>query len=240
MRNDEVIGFSSMEEKSKKIQDMFSSIADNYDKLNTILSFRKDTGWRKRAIHEAQIQHNDKVLDLACGTGEMIIEILKQKKDVSVTGGDFCMDMLGIAKNKLPESRLTAADAQNLPFKDNSFDKITMAFGLRNVADKDKALRELFRVVKNNGKVVILEFTEPNNKIVSFLYNLYSEKILPLIGGAVSGNKKAYKYLPKSVHKFPHDKEFKAMISNAGFSNIKFIKKTFGVVSIVVFDKKTK
>lgn len=237
MHNNEVLNYSSLEEKSKSIQDMFNTIAGRYDRLNKILSFRKDSSWRKLAIKEANIQDGDNILDLACGTGEMIIEICKQLKNVNITGGDFSISMLNLARQKIPESKLTAADAQNLPFKSESFNKITMAFGFRNVADKQKALKELFRVLKNNGKVVILEFTEPNNKPISFIYHLYTEKILPFIGGVLSGNKNAYRYLPESVQKFPQDNVFKEMILEAGFSKIKFKKRTFGAVSIVSFEK---
>lgn len=237
MHNNEVISYNSLEEKSKSVQDMFDTIAGRYDKLNKILSFRKDSGWRKLAIKEADIQDGDSVLDLACGTGEMIIELCKKKKISSIIGGDFSISMLNLARKKLPESPLTAADAQNLPFKSCSFSKITMAFGFRNVADKEAALKELYRVLKSKGKIVILEFTEPSNKIISYFYRLYTERILPYIGGVLSGNKRAYKYLPESVHKFPNDDIFGKMIKDTGFTNIKFMKHTFGAVSIVSFMK---
>ena len=237
MHNNEIINTEDKEERSKKVQSMFNGIAGRYDVLNSLLSFHTDARWRKVAIKKADIQPEHKVLDLACGTGEMILEIHRQAPLANVIGGDFSENMLFIAKDKLPQTPLAAADAQKLPFKDNSFHRITMAFGFRNVADKPKSLAELRRVLTDDGRLVILEFSEPENKLFAAIYKFYFDKILPLIGGLISGSKKAYQYLPESVHKFPRDDEYRKMILDAGFKNVTFTKKTFGIVTIAVIDK---
>lgn len=237
MYSNEIITSHNSEEKSKNVQNMFNTIAGRYDMLNRLLSFHVDSRWRKAAIKAANIQPEHKVLDLACGTGEVILEIHRQAPQATVIGGDFSKNMLLIAKEKLPQNLFSAADAQNLPFKDGSFNRITMAFGFRNVADKDKCLKELRRVLTDDGKAIILEFSEPNNKLFAALYKFYFDKILPFIGSVISGSKKAYKYLPESVHKFPKDDEYGKMILNAGFKGFTFTKKTFGVVTVAVIDK---
>ncbi len=224
------------QEQSKKIQEMFNNIADKYDFLNGVLSFALDANWRKIAIRLSDIKKDHKVLDLACGTGDMIAEIHKQHPDAFIYGADFSVNMLHISQKKLNNVPFTAADAHNLPFKDNSFDRLTMAFGFRNVTDKARGLAELYRVIKSGGKVCILELTKPENKVTSFFYRLYFMHILPLIGGIFS-SRKAYKYLPDSVYHFPKRKEYRQMIENAGFRNIHFKTLVFGAVTIVIMEK---
>lgn len=224
------------EEKSKTIQNMFDNIADKYDFLNGILSFALDDKWRKKAIKLANIQDNHKVLDLACGTGDMTIEIKKQHPLCHVYGADFSINMLHHCRKKVPACSLSAADAHNLPFKDNSFDSLTIAFGFRNVTDKLKGLSEFRRVIKPGGKVCILELTRPENFVTDFFYKIYFMYILPLIGGIFS-SKKAYKYLPESVYNFPKRKEYKQLIEDAGFKNITFKSLVFGAVTIAVMEK---
>ena len=224
------------QEQSKKIQEMFNNIADKYDFLNGVLSFALDANWRKIAIRLSDIKKDHKVLDLACGTGDMIAEIHKQHPNAFIYGADFSVNMLHISQKKLNNVPFTAADAHNLPFKDNSFDRLTMAFGFRNVTDKARGLAELYRVIKSGGKVCILELTKPENKVTSFFYRLYFMHILPLIGGIFS-SRKAYKYLPDSVYHFPKRKEYRQMIENAGFRNIHFKTLVFGAVTIAVMEK---
>lgn len=224
------------QEQSKKIQEMFNNIADKYDFLNGVLSFALDANWRKIAIRLSDIKKDHKVLDLACGTGDMIAEIHKQHPDAFIYGADFSVNMLHISQKKLNNVPFTAADAHNLPFKDNSFDRLTMAFGFRNVTDKARGLAELYRVIKSGGKVCILELTKPENKVTNFFYRLYFMHILPLIGGIFS-SRKAYKYLPDSVYHFPKRKEYRQMIEKAGFRNIHFKTLVFGAVTIVIMEK---
>ena len=224
------------EEKSKNIQSMFDNIADKYDFLNGVLSFAMDDKWRQKAIQLADIQDNHKVLDLACGTGDMIIEIRKQHPLCHVFGGDFSINMLHHCREKIPSCPLSAADAHFLPYKDNSFDRLTIAFGFRNVTDKLKGLSEFHRVIKPGGKVCILELTKPENSFTGFFYKLYFMYILPVIGGIFS-SKKAYKYLPESVYHFPKRKEYRQLIEDAGFKNITFKSLVFGAVTIAVMEK---
>lgn len=224
------------QEQSKKVQEMFNNIADKYDFLNGLLSFALDDNWRRNAIRLANIKPGNKVLDLACGTGDMITEILKQHPDVSIYGADFSVNMLHISQKKLGSIPFTAADAHNLPFKDDSFDRLTIAFGFRNITDKSRGLSELYRVIKPGGKVCILELTRPENKVTSFFYRIYFMHLLPFIGGLFS-YKKAYKYLPDSVYKFPKRNEYRNMIEDAGFKNIHFKSLIFGAVTIAVMDK---
>lgn len=233
MSNNESI---TNEEKSKNIQSMFDNIADRYDFLNGMLSFTLDDGWRKKAIRLADIEDSHRVLDLACGTGDMILEIKKQHPLCHLFGGDFSINMLHYCKEKIPECPLSAADAHNLPYKDNSFDRITMAFGFRNVTDKPKGLSEFWRIIKPGGKVCILELTKPENPFISFFYKLYFMYILPAVAGLFS-SKKAYKYLPESVYQFPSRQAYRQLIQNAGFKNIKFKSLLFGAVTIAVMEK---
>ena len=176
------------------------------------------------------------MLDLACGTGDMIIEIKKQHPLCHVFGGDFSINMLHHCREKIPACPLSAADAHNLPFKDNSFDRLTIAFGFRNVTNKLKGLSEFRRVIKPGGKVCILELTKPENSFTGFFYKLYFMYILPVIGGIFS-SKKAYKYLPESVYHFPKRKEYRQLIEDAGFKNITFKSLVFGAVTIAVMEK---
>ncbi len=224
------------QEQSKKVQEMFNNIADKYDFLNGLLSFALDDNWRRNAIRLANIKPNNKVLDLACGTGDMISQIQKQHPDAIIYGADFSVNMLHISQKKLGSIPFTAADAHNLPFKDNTFDRLTMAFGFRNVTDKARGLSELYRVIKPGGKVCILELTRPENKLTSFFYKIYFMHLLPFIGGLFS-SKKAYKYLPDSVYKFPKRHEYRQLIEDAGFKNIHFKSLVFGAVTIAVMDK---
>lgn len=224
------------QEQSKKVQEMFNNIADKYDFLNGLLSFALDDNWRRNAIRLANIKPNNKVLDLACGTGDMISQIQKQHPDAIIYGADFSVNMLHISQKKLGSIPFTAADAHNLPFKDNTFDRLTMAFGFRNVTDKARGLSELYRVIRPGGKVCILELTRPENKLTSFFYKIYFMHLLPFIGGLFS-SKKAYKYLPDSVYKFPKRHEYRQLIEDAGFKNIHFKSLVFGAVTIAVMDK---
>lgn len=226
-----------MEERSKNVQAMFNRIASRYDFLNRLLSFRRDTAWRKRAIALAEIEAGHEVLDLACGTGDMMIETRRQVPDAHVIGGDFSINMLSSAKNKIPDGVFSAADAHFLPFKSESFNRILMAFGFRNVTDKNKGLSELYRVLKKGGRIIILEFAEPENKAFAALYRFYFTKILPKIGGIISGNRHAYEYLPDSVYKFPKREEYSRMITDAGFKDPRFITMTMGIVTIAVAEK---
>lgn len=223
-----------MEDKSKQIQSMFDNIAGRYDLLNRLLSFRRDVTWRKKAIRKMEIDKNMLVLDLACGTGDMILELQKQVNGVNVIGADFSKNMLCAAKKKGVSAPLLAADAHFLPFKENTFDRIMIAFGFRNVVDKDKGLNNLYRVLKPGGRLCILEFSHPEGVIFSKIYKFYFTKLLPFIGGIISGDRNAYSYLPDSVYKFPKKDVYEKMILDAGFDKIEFNPMTFGICDATI------
>lgn len=224
---------------------MFDDIAPEYDKLNHIISFEIDKGWRKKAVRK--IIDSDKsleILDVACGTGDFSIEIAKQAKEGSrITGVDLSDGMLEIGKKKVSSLsmsetiKLEQGDCERLRFSDQSFDRVSVAFGVRNFENLETGLREMKRVLKAGGKIVILELSVPGNKFLLALYKIYTLKILPAIGGAISGNKKAYEYLPASVLKFPKPEKFKALMRDCGFKNIRSQSFTFGACRIYIGEK---
>lgn len=227
-----------MEERSKQIQQMFNNIAPKYDLLNRLLSFRRDVYWRKRAISLLNVRDGMTVLDLACGTGDMILELQKKVKNVKILGADFSKNMLEIAKGKGVDAPFVNADAHYLPFKNNSFDRVMIAFGFRNVVNKELGLSELYRVLKDDGVLCILEFSQPEGVIFSKIYRFYFLKVLPFIGGVISGNRDAYSYLPDSVYKFPKKDDYKRMILDAGFKKVEFNFMTFGICNAALCYKK--
>ncbi len=218
-------------QNSKKIQKMFSEISDKYDFLNHFLSFGQDFCWRKKVANIVKNIPNDNILDVACGTGDLAIEI-KKKVDKNIIGVDFCFEMLKIAKKKTEELNFINGDATDLPLKDNSFDVLTIAFGIRNIPERKKALKEFYRVLKKKGYLVILEFSIPDN----FLFRFYFEKVLPFLGGIFS-KKEAYKYLPDSVKRFPSVNNFKKEIRDSGFSKIEIYSLSLGTVKIYKCEK---
>ncbi len=213
---------------------MFDNIAGRYDLLNRLLSFRADVRWRKKAIKLAGIAGGQTVLDLACGTADMMIEMDRRVDGVNLVGGDFSYNMMLIGKQKFPKGSFSVADAHCLPFADKSFDRITISFGFRNVTDKPRGLKEMHRVLKDGGKLCILEFSQPEGPVFSRLYRLYFTKILPFIGGIISGNRKAYEYLPDSVYKFPKRDAYRQMIMDAGFSEVRFNPMSFGICDATI------
>ncbi len=223
---------------------MFDSIAGDYDSLNHILSLDIDKIWRKKALKQivdapAPVQ----VLDLACGTGDFSTAIAKALDGGHVTGVDLSEGMLAVMREKVKKAGLTEmisieeGDGENLRFPDNTFDRVTIAFGIRNFEDRPKGLKEMLRVLKPGGRLVILELSRPENKVIRWFYDLYFLHILPKIGGKVSGDKAAYAYLPASVAAFPGKKEFTATMSNAGFRNVSHKAFTLGICRMYTGEK---
>lgn len=216
---------------------MFSSIAHRYDFLNHLLSMGVDIVWRKQAVAQLGSLDGRSFLDVACGTGDLSIEIAMAGAG-KVTGGDFSDNMITIGREKVKKNGLDGkitvefADALNLPYSDAQFDGATCAFGARNFADLDRGLNEMARVVKPGGRLVILEFTTPSNPLFAEVYRLYFTRILPLVGGIFSGMKSAYEYLPDSVYKFPAPAEFSSRIEKAGFTDVRFTPLTLGICGI--------
>ncbi len=212
--------------KNRKISDMFSSIAPTYDLLNHYLSFNIDKLWRKRAV---SMLDGKNALDVATGTCDVAIEALNRVD--SVIGVDLSMGMLNMGAEKIVGKNidLVCAAAENLPFKDEMFDNVIIAFGIRNVPDKISALYEFKRVLKPKGKLVVLEFNKPIYKTFGAIYNLYSSVFLPFLGKLISGNRSAYTYLPSSIKYFPDVDFLKSMMERVGFKNVFYVPLTFGV-----------
>ena len=223
---------------------MFDSIAGDYDKLNHIMSLDVDKSWRKRALKEIVDGYGPlEVLDLACGTGDFSITIAKASDEVKVTGVDLSEGMLAVMADKVDRQGLGGriffeqGDGENLRFTDGTFDRVTIAFGIRNFEDRLKGLREMFRVLKPGGRLVLLELSRPENKVIRWLYDIYFLRIMPVIGGKVSGDKAAYAYLPASVKTFPGKKEFSAMMAQAGFKNVRHKAFSLGICRMYTGDK---
>ena len=227
--------------KKEKIQEMFDSVAPSYDRLNHIMSLGVDRSWRRKAIREIVDGSQQRILDVACGTGDSTIAIaLAAGSGTRVTGIDISEGMMSLVMRKASHEgvhdriKLLKADAEALPFPDGHFHRVTCAFGIRNFEHKDIALQEFLRVLAPGGKAVILELSVPDNKRLRRLYDLYFMHILPWIGGKISGNREAYKYLPASVHAFPSPEVFCEMMRTAGFTNVFFRTFTFGLCRMYV------
>ena len=230
--------------KKEKIQEMFDGIAPSYDRLNHMMSLNVDKLWRSHALKEIVDGTAQQILDVACGTGDSTISIAQAAGSGSrVIGVDISKKMMDRVMEKAAHEgvhdriRLQVADGENLPFEEGSFHRVTCAFGIRNFEHKEKGLEEFLRVLKPGGKVIILELSVPQNKTVRWFYDLYFMHILPWIGGRVSGNKEAYKYLPASVHAFPSPARFCTMMDAAGFRRVRHKSLTFGLCRMYVGEK---
>ena len=227
-------------EHKKKNRQMFNTIADNYDFLNHTLSGGIDFYWRWRALRKVTSIENSLILDLATGTGDLTLSA-RRFSPRRIIGVDVAIEMIKLGREKLNsrkfDAQLLAGDAESLPFCDETYDIVMAAFGVRNFGHIPTGLSEAFRVLRSGGEVVILDFSEPTLPIVRDLYLLYFRKILPLIGGLVSGEREAYEYLPRSVRDFPQDGVFLDLMNEAGFSGNCSSKLTFGICSIYVGKK---
>lgn len=213
---------------------MFGRVAPRYDLANHLLSFQIDRWWRRRVValvRPVLQQPKARILDLCCGTGDLMVALSKARGS-AVMGSDFCHPMLTSAARKLPPAPLLEADALRLPIADESLDLITVAFGFRNFANYQAGLTELIRVLKPGGTLAILEFSTPPNPLMRVAYQLYSRRVLPWIGGLVSGSRDAYEYLPESVRKFPGAEELAAMMEQSGYRTVRYERLTFGIVAI--------
>ncbi len=221
---------------------MFSEIAPRYDFLNRVLSLGVDRVWRLAAVKAALEIKPARILDLATGTGDIALLLKKVAPEVEVIGGDFALPMLELARQKAQRAGLAIpfveADALQLPFPDDHFDAITIAFGFRNFADYKKALAELYRVLAPGGRLCILEFPPPPRSGLGVLYRFYFTRILPLIGGLISGSASAYRYLPDSVERFPDPPTLATMMTLAGL-NTRYQLFTGGITALHVGDKPT-
>lgn len=223
--------------KKEQVEQMFDNISGKYDELNHILSMGIDVGWRKKVVKIIKNQNPETVLDIATGTGDLAIMMAKST-DAKITGFDLSAGMLEVGRKKIAELNLgnriemIQGDAEKMPFDDNSFDCITVAFGVRNFEDLKKGLDEIYRVLKPGGKFVILEFSQPQSFPMKQLYSFYSKYILPMIGKKISKDKSAYTYLPESVKAFPYGEEMKKILKSSNFIKTTDKKLTFGISSI--------
>ena len=220
---------------ARAVREMFAGIAGRYDLLNHVLSINIDKRWRRCVRDELAGVLADPaalVLDVACGTGDLSIE-LQQNSAAKIVGSDFCRPMLEIAKEKagtvIP---FVEGDAMSLPFADDSFDAVTIAFGLRNLSNFEDGLGELQRVLKPGGRIAVLEFSSPRVPGFRSLFNFYFTQVLPRIGGAVSGSRGAYEYLPDSVSKFPDQKGLVRLMTETGFTDVSYKNLTGGIAAI--------
>ncbi len=231
-------------DKSKKDQValMFNNIARKYDFLNHFLSMGIDKLWRKKAVKLLQPLQPKQLLDIATGTGDFALACLKLNPD-KVTGIDISTEMLAVGREKIAKKKLQdkielfEGDSEDIQFADNSFDAITVAFGVRNFQNLEKGLKEMNRVVRPGGKVVILEFSRPKRFPIKQFYNFYFFNILPLWGKMVSKDSSAYTYLPESVGAFPDDDNFLEIYKSCGFEATEQVKLSFGIASIYIGTK---
>lgn len=225
-------------EKARRVHAMFEAIARRYDLNNRLHSFGRDVAWRRAAVRAARVGPRDEVLDVACGTGDLSAA-LHEAGVKRVLGVDFSQSMLDLAVAKAGRLRGPGAieyrlgDAMSLDLPDASFDAVTIAFGLRNVAEPPRALREFRRVLRPGGRLVVLEFSEPRQPLIRWMNRLYTERIMPVTATVVSGDRSgAYRYLPRSVRTFPDPVALSAEIAGAGFAEVARSPLTFGVCTI--------
>lgn len=224
---------------SEKVRKMFADIADDYDRVNSILSFGVHHAWRARTVQLSGAGEGDHILDCASGTGDLAIAFKEKVGEKGyVLGTDFCREMIELAPGKAEKHNLDIdfelADAMDLPYDDNRFDIASIAFGIRNVDDPVKALQEMARVVKPGGRVTVLEFGQPKG-ILKFPYELYSQYIMPTLGGWISGNREAYTYLPKTSAEFPAGEKFIELMKKSGsFTSQMFDRLTGGIAYVYV------
>ncbi len=239
-----------LNKERENISAMFNNIAESYDRLNHLLSLGIDKIWRKRVIKHIKSKDARNVLDLACGTGDLSIEMFKE--GISVTGIDIAQKMLDIANDKCNDfinknthivnankkPQFILGSAEDIPVDSLTYDAVTIAFGIRNFQDRERALKEIHRVLKRGGCISILEFAVPRNIIWKRLYLLYFNIVLPIIGSIISKDKNAYRYLPASVKEFPQYDLFLDEINRAGFVNLRYKSLTGGVAVLYTAQKK--
>ena len=233
-------GVRDENEAAAHVREMFERIAPRYDLLNHLLSLDIDKVWRRRVAKRfSRVFHdsNARVLDLCCGTGDLAFAFRKEApQGAEIIGSDFVPEMLVRARAKAEASgakvEFVEADALSLPFGDGGFDLVSCAFGLRNLANYERGLLEILRVLKPGGAAAILEFAEPRGKMFGALYRFYFRHVLPRLGGWISGNASAYLYLPRSVSKFPSPEQLQAQFERAGFVDVRYERWTGGIVTL--------
>jgi len=225
----------------ERVRDLFRRIAPWYDFLNRLLSAGIDRRWRRQVVDAIRVDGVRSILDVACGTGDLTRELRRRADpEALVVGIDFCEPMLSFATRKqelipgLAPFRLVAGDGLALPFPDRRFERVTIAFGVRNVADLDLCLAELFRVTAPCGMLGILEFSKPANRLFRWIYYLYFLHVLPRIGALFSGDREAYRYLPDTVLEFPDRNDLCSRLETVGFEEVRFTDLTCGIATLYI------
>lgn len=224
--------------KKEQVAGMFDHIAHRYDFLNRLLSVGIDVRWRKKALKQLKSIQPKQMLDVATGTADVAIMAVKILQPDHVIGIDISDGMLEFGRKKIKQKNLESSislmngDSEALSFQDNSFDAVTVAFGVRNFQNLEKGLQEIRRVLRPGGKLVVLEFSKPNRSFVKFFYNIYMKRITPTMGRLFSKNKQAYAYLDESIRKFPEGKQFLQVLDRSGYTQAYHKPLTFGICSI--------
>ena len=223
-------------ERADYVRGMFARISGRYDLMNRLMTGGRDIAWRRDVIRLAQLGPNARVLDVATGTGDILIEALKQHPAALAVGSDFTFEMMkaGQSKSGAEHIRWSAADALHLPFPNESFDAVTSGFGVRNFIERTQAFREQRRVLKSGGRVICLEISKPPKNLLRPFFLFFFNKIVPLVGGLISGQRDAYTYLPQSVNEFLTPDELKAIMERAGLRDVRYKRLMMSAVAIHV------
>jgi demethylmenaquinone methyltransferase/2-methoxy-6-polyprenyl-1,4-benzoquinol methylase len=227
-----------MEDKKKQVRNIFESIASKYDLLNHLLSFGTDYYWRKKALALTSVTESSILLDVACGTGDFALAAKKIKVKY-IFGADFSYNMLKLFNQKSPwiVGHNVQLVAEQMPFKEESFTNIIVGFGVRNFYDIQEGFNSFYRVLKKGGRATILEFRMPSNSFFKAIYKFYFNNILPLAGEIISGDKAAYRYLPRSVEEFDEKINIPELLKNSGFQKIEKYALSLGIVQVIIADK---
>jgi len=236
--HDHITPFGEETAKKEQVEKMFDNLAGRYDIMNCVLSAGIDIGWRKKAIGILKKDNPQQLLDVACGTGDMAIMAARMLKPQKITGIDISEQMLAVGKNKIEKEGLTEViqllkgDSETINFPHNSFDAITVAFGVRNFETLENGIREMLRVLRPGGRLIVLEFSKPKNAAIRKLYNLYMGIVAPRMAGLFSQDKKAYRYLNESAKAFPDRQLFIDILNKTGFSDTSYKTLSLGICCI--------
>lgn len=242
-KQEKIIPYGKKEEKVKAVEEMFDNIAPNYDKLNHLMSFDIDRGWRKKAINQLLPYPHNQILDIATGTGDFAILAAKMLRPEKITAVDISDGMMNVGKLKAKEEGVSnimefkKEDCTNMSFPDNTFDAVISAFGIRNFQDLDKGLAEMCRVLKKGGHLSIVELSTPVKFPMKQLFKVYSHAVLPAYGKIVSHDKSAYEYLPATIEAFPQGEQMMDILIKAGFSKASFKRLTCGICTMFFAEK---
>lgn len=242
-RQEKIKPYSKDGSKKEQVKQMFDHIAPAYDRLNHLLSLGIDKGWRKKAIATLRPYQPKTMMDVATGTGDFALLAAKELKPHQLIATDISEGMIAIGREKIQMAGMeqiidfACEDCCHLSFEDNTFDAITVAFGVRNFADLDQGLCEMHRVLRPNGRLVILELTAPDHFPMKQLFTIYSSIIIPTLGKLLSKDNKAYRYLPQTIQAFPQGEVMKGILEKAGFSDVEFKRLTFGICTLYTANK---